>query len=65
MGYRAIRICLDRTEIFKTQLRAIYRASYYGTIAINASAADVYMFANDQIADLVDAGALTKLGGDA
>ena len=34
MGYRAIRICLDRTEIFKTQLRAIYRASYYGTIAI-------------------------------
>ena len=30
-----------------------------------ASAADVYMFANDQIADLVDAGALTKLGGDA
>ena len=34
MGYRAIRICLDRQEIFKTQLRAIYRASYYGTIAI-------------------------------
>ena len=30
-----------------------------------ASAADVFMFANDQIADLVDAGALTKLGGDA
>lgn len=34
MGYRAIRICIDRPEIFKTQLRAIYRASYYGTIAI-------------------------------
>lgn len=34
MGYRAIRICLDRTDIFKTQLRAIYRASYYGTISI-------------------------------
>lgn len=34
MGYRAIRICLDRPEIFKTQLRAIYRASYYGTISI-------------------------------
>lgn len=34
MGYRAIRICLDRTEIFKTQLRAIYRAGYYGNIAI-------------------------------
>lgn len=34
MGYRAIRICLDRTEIFKTQLRAIYRASHYGTISI-------------------------------
>ena len=34
MGYRAIRICLDRPEIFKMQLRAIYRASYYGTISI-------------------------------
>lgn len=34
MGCRAIRICLDRPEIFKTQLRAIYRASYYGTISI-------------------------------
>ena len=34
MGYRAIRICLDRREVFKTQLRALYRASYYGTIAI-------------------------------
>lgn len=34
MGYRAIRICLDRKEIFKTQLRAIYRASHYGTISI-------------------------------
>lgn len=34
MGYRAIRICLYRPEIFKTQLRAIYRASYYGTISI-------------------------------
>ena len=34
MGYRSIRICLDRPEIFKTQLRAIYRASYYGTISI-------------------------------
>lgn len=34
MGYRAIRICLDRKEVFHTQLRAIYRASYYGNIAI-------------------------------
>lgn len=34
MGYRAIRICLDRKAIFKTQLRAIYRASCYGTISI-------------------------------
>ena len=34
MGYRAIRICLDRKDIFKTQLRAIYRASYYGTISV-------------------------------
>ena len=34
LGYRAIRICLDRPEIFKTQLRAIYRASAYGTVSI-------------------------------
>lgn len=34
MGYRAIRICLTRPEIFKTQLRAIFRASAYGNIAI-------------------------------
>ena len=34
MGYRAIRICLDRIAVFKTQLRAIYRASVYGTAAI-------------------------------
>ncbi len=34
MGYRAIRICLDRIEIFKTQLRALLRASAFGNIAI-------------------------------
>ena len=34
MGLRAIRICLKRPEIFKTQLRAIYRASAYGNISI-------------------------------
>lgn len=34
MGYRAIRICLDRPEIFKTQLRAIYRASAFGKVSI-------------------------------
>lgn len=34
MGYRAIRICLDRKDMFKTQLRALYRASYYGTVAV-------------------------------
>ena len=34
LGYRAIRICLTRTDIFKTQLRALYRASVYGNIAI-------------------------------
>lgn len=34
MGYRAIRICLDRPEVFTTQLRAIYRASCYGDIAV-------------------------------
>lgn len=32
LGYRAIRLCLDRTEIFKTQLRAILRASAYGNV---------------------------------
>lgn len=32
MGYRAIRICLDRQDVFKTQLRAIYRASAFGTV---------------------------------
>lgn len=34
MGYRAIRICLERLDIFKTQLRALLRASAYGNIAI-------------------------------
>ena len=34
MGYRAIRICLTRPEIFKTQLRALYRASVFGNISI-------------------------------
>lgn len=34
LGYRAIRICLTRPEIFKTQLRALYRASAFGQIAI-------------------------------
>ena len=34
LGYRAIRICLTQPEIFKTQLRAIYRASHFGTISI-------------------------------
>ncbi len=34
LGFRAIRICLTRQEIFRTQLRAIYRASAFGTAAI-------------------------------
>lgn len=34
LGYRAIRLCLDREEIFTTQLRALYRASAYGALAI-------------------------------
>lgn len=34
MGYRAIRICLNREEIFRTQLRAILRASAYGNVGI-------------------------------
>ena len=33
-GIRAIRICLTRPDLFKTQLRALYRASAYGNIAI-------------------------------
>ncbi|MBQ6376499.1 MAG: phosphoenolpyruvate--protein phosphotransferase [Lachnospiraceae bacterium] len=34
LGFRAIRICLEREEIFRTQLRALYRASAYGNIEI-------------------------------
>lgn len=34
MGYRGIRVCLDRVEIFITQLRALYRASAYGDLAV-------------------------------
>ncbi|MEW9082839.1 phosphoenolpyruvate--protein phosphotransferase [Caldanaerobacter subterraneus] len=34
LGYRAIRLCLDRPDIFKTQLRAILRASAYGNVQI-------------------------------
>lgn len=34
LGYRAIRICLTRPEIFKTQLRALYRASVFGNLGI-------------------------------
>ncbi|MDP4143669.1 MAG: phosphoenolpyruvate--protein phosphotransferase [Bacillota bacterium] len=34
LGYRAIRLCLDRTDIFKTQLRALLRASAFGNLKI-------------------------------
>lgn len=34
LGYRAVRICLDRQDIFRTQLRALYRASAYGRLAV-------------------------------
>lgn len=34
LGYRAIRLCLDRTDIFRTQLRALIRASAYGHLCI-------------------------------
>lgn len=34
LGYRAIRICLTRPDIFRTQLRALYRASVYGSLGI-------------------------------
>lgn len=46
LGYRAIRICLTRKEIFKTQLRALYRAAMFGNISIMfpmiISVAEVY-----------------------
>jgi phosphotransferase system enzyme I (PtsI) len=34
LGYRAIRICLSRPDVFKTQLRALFRASVYGNLSI-------------------------------
>ena len=34
LGYRAVRVCLDREDVFKTQLRALYRASAFGDVAI-------------------------------
>ncbi|MBK1812501.1 phosphoenolpyruvate--protein phosphotransferase [Clostridium sp. YIM B02505] len=34
LGYRAIRLCLDRKEIFKVQLRALLRASIYGNLCV-------------------------------
>lgn len=34
LGYRAIRICLKQTDIFKTQLRALFRAAAYGNISV-------------------------------
>ena len=34
LGYRAIRICLENVDLFKTQLRALYRASVFGNLAI-------------------------------
>ncbi len=34
LGLRGLRLCLDRPEIFRTQLRAIYRASAYGSLSI-------------------------------
>ena len=34
LGYRAIRLCLDQTDIFKVQLRALLRASVYGQLAV-------------------------------
>ncbi|MCR5626035.1 MAG: phosphoenolpyruvate--protein phosphotransferase [Lachnospiraceae bacterium] len=34
LGYRGIRICLDRREFFKTQLKALYRASVYGNLSV-------------------------------
>jgi len=59
MGLRAIRICLTRPEVFKTQLRAIYRASAYGNIAMMfpmiisvREVEDVFKITEDVKADL-------------
>ena len=53
LGYRAIRICLTRKEIFKTQLRALYRAAMFGNISIMfpmiISVADVH-----EIKDIIE-----------
>ena len=34
MGYRAIRICLTQQDIFRTQLRALFRAAYFGNLSV-------------------------------
>ena len=44
LGCRAIRICLTRPEIFKTQLRALFRASMYGKIAIMYPMINIYCY---------------------
>ena len=53
LGYRAVRICLDRPEIFRTQLRALCRASAFGNIAIMIETPAAVMMA-DELAREVD-----------
>ena len=57
LGYRAIRICLDKTDIFKTQLRALYRASVHGNLRIMfpmISSLEELLQAKDVIKEVLD-----------
>lgn len=68
MGYRAIRICLKQPEIFKTQLRALLRASYYGNISImypmiisEAEVRKIYAMVEDVKQELEEQGILYRV----
>lgn len=57
LGWRAIRFCLDRKDIFKTQLRAILRASHYGNVKIMyplISGLEDLRAANEVLAEVMD-----------
>ncbi|MDT8715686.1 phosphoenolpyruvate--protein phosphotransferase [Clostridium sp. 19966] len=57
LGYRAIRLCLDKQDIFKTQLRAILRASAFGNIAVMfpmISSLDEFFKAKDILKSCMD-----------
>lgn len=68
MGYRAIRICLKQPEIFKTQLRALLRASYYGNISVmypmiisEAEVRKIYSLVEDVKQELEEQGILYRV----